>query len=115
MTRVMQPRAPDSGISLPTSPPINRKGSPVIWELLRDQTPSQPALPTEHQRLHVAHLVTSSLATAIPYHRKDIIPGVASRKSVARVLLSTIPEGQRPAPTSLQGLSLHRPPLLTLE
>ena len=88
MTRAMQRRAPDSGISLPTPPPINRKGSPVIWELLRDQTPSQPALPTEYQRLHVAHLVTSSLATAIPYHRKDVIPAVSSRKSVARVLLS---------------------------
>ena len=111
MTRAMQPRAPDSGISLPTPLPINRKGSPVIWELLRDQTPSQPALPTEYQSLHVAHLVTSSLATAIPYHRKDVIPGVSSRKSV----LSTSPDGQRSVPTSLQGLSLHRLPPLTLE
>lgn len=92
---VMRPRAPDSRISLPTPPPPTGGFHLCSGTCsLRVQTPSQPPLPAEPQRLQVAHPVTSSLTTAIPHNQKDTISGVLKKKSLASVLLSTSPVGQ---------------------
>ena len=51
----MQPRASDSGISLPTPPSISRKGSLVVWDLLVESPSYLVRNPTLAPQLEKTH------------------------------------------------------------
>lgn len=116
MTCAMQPRSSRLW-NQPSHPSIHQQEglSCGAWTCsLRDQTPSQPALPAEPQHLHVARLVPVKLdhshsLSSERNHSRGRKQQIRGKGPVVHKPCRTTTSPHKP-----QGLSLHQLPLLTL-